>query len=488
MGNADQKRAILAVVISGVILFGWQYFFAPPVPVQTAPVVTTTETTNKPSTNSSAIENTNVNNNVVKKDVKIELQSFEIKNENFKYVVSNNLSVINANNINADKSFNQIFKGSSNNELLFIVDGVYKNILFSFEKVSDSEFKISNDKLNLNGSILINELGYLEYKLNSPNEFSYKFSLTETAEEHEGGKYKQFGYLSDDLTLTNVGDEDQGDRELKWIALDFEYHLFSIVIPKQPYIFKATEAGNFSIKTTTATNSLNFQKIFVKKEYDLLASLGNKLELSVDFGIWSIIAVPILRGLQFFYSIFPNWGISIIILTLLIRTLTFPLQYKSFKSMKKMQEIQPQLTAIRERLKDNPQKMQQETMALFKKAGTNPLGGCLPMILQMPIFFAFYRVLYSSVELVDAPFFLWIVDLSEKDPYYVLPVLMAVAMFFHQRLTPTTTMDATQKKIMMFMPLIFAVFMKDFPAGLTLYIFVSTVVAMLQQLFVFKRT
>jgi YidC/Oxa1 family membrane protein insertase len=156
--------------------------------------------------------------------------------------------------------------------------------------------------------------------------------------------------------------------------------------------------------------------------------------------------------------------------------------------MKKMQEIQPELTKIREKLKDNPQKMQQETMALFKKAGTNPLGGCLPMVLQMPIFFAFYRVLYSSVELVDAPFMLWIVDLSEKDPYYVLPVLMAIAMFFHQRLTPTTTMDPAQKKIMMFMPLIFAVFMKDFPAGLTLYIFVSTVVAMLQQMFVFKRT
>jgi len=156
--------------------------------------------------------------------------------------------------------------------------------------------------------------------------------------------------------------------------------------------------------------------------------------------------------------------------------------------MKKMQEIQPELTKLREKFKDDPQRMQKETMALFKKAGTNPIGGCLPMILQMPIFFAFYRVLYSAVELVDAPFYFWITDLSEKDPYYVLPVLMAGAMFFHQKLTPTASMDPTQKKIMMFMPLIFAVFMKDFPAGLTLYIFVSTVIAMLQQLFVFKRT
>ena len=153
-----------------------------------------------------------------------------------------------------------------------------------------------------------------------------------------------------------------------------------------------------------------------------------------------------------------------------------------------MQDIQPELTKIREKFKLDPQKMQQETMALFKKAGANPLGGCLPLVLQMPIFFAFYKVLYSSVELVDAPFYFWIVDLSQKDPYYVLPILMAGAMFFHQKLTPTTTMDPTQRKLMLFMPLIFAVFMKDFPAGLTLYIFVSTVFALLQQMFVFKRT
>ena len=145
-----------------------------------------------------------------------------------------------------------------------------------------------------------------------------------------------------------------------------------------------------------------------------------------------MIAVPILRGLQFFYSIFPNYGISIILLTIIIRMLTFPLQYKSFKSMKKMQEIQPDLTKLREKYKDNPQKMQQETMALFKRAGANPLGGCLPMLLQMPVFFAFYRVLYSSVELVDAPFYFWIYDLSEKDPYYVLPILMGLAMVLNQ--------------------------------------------------------
>jgi YidC/Oxa1 family membrane protein insertase len=256
---------------------------------------------------------------------------------------------------------------------------------------------------------------------------------------------------------------------------------------KIPFLYKITEAGQFSFYTNKEFTKLSFDQIFTRKEYDYLKGLGSNLDLSIDFGIWGVIAIPILRGLQFFYTVFPNYGIAIILLTIIIRLLTFPLQYKSFKSMKKMQEIQPQLNKVREKFKDNPQKMQQETMALFKKSGANPLGGCLPLILQMPIFFAFYRVLYSSVELVDAPFYLWISDLSQKDPFYVLPILMAVAMVLNQRLMPTTTTDPVQKKIMMFVPLIFAIFMKDFPAGLTLYIFISTLVGMLQQLYVYRR-
>ena len=225
----------------------------------------------------------------------------------------------------------------------------------------------------------------------------------------------------------------------------------------------------------------------VKKNYDDLVGLGNNLKSAIDFGIWEIIAVPILKGLQFFYSVFPNYGIAIILLTIFIRMLTFPLQYKSFKSMKKMQVIQPELKSLREKFKDDPQRMQKETMALFKREKANPVGGCLPMILQMPIFFAFYKVLYSAVELVDAPFIFWIKDLSQKDPYFVLPVLMAGAMFLNTKLTPTATADPAQQKIMMFMPLIFGFIMKDLPAGLTLYIFISTLMGMMQQLFVYKR-
>jgi YidC/Oxa1 family membrane protein insertase len=200
----------------------------------------------------------------------------------------------------------------------------------------------------------------------------------------------------------------------------------------------------------------------------------------------SVLAVPMLHTLQWFYKYIPNYGLAIIILTILIRLITFPLQWKSFKSMKKMQKIQPDLQKIREKYKDEPQKLQSETMELFKRAGANPLSGCLPLLLQMPFFFAIYKVLYSAVELVDAPFVAWIVDLSVKDPYYVLPVLMTISMFLQQKLTPQSTMDPTQQKVMLLMPIIFGFIMHSLPAGLVLYIFVSTIFGLLQQLFVYK--
>ncbi|MFN8369987.1 MAG: membrane protein insertase YidC [Bacteriovoracaceae bacterium] len=193
-----------------------------------------------------------------------------------------------------------------------------------------------------------------------------------------------------------------------------------------------------------------------------------------------------LRTLQFFYKHFPNYGLAIILLTIFVRLLTFPLQYKSFKSMKKMQVLQPELAKLREKYKADPQKMQKETMDLFKRAGANPLGGCLPMLLQMPIFFAFYTVLSNAIELVGAPFYFWLHDLSNKDPFYVLPVLMTGSMFLQQKMTPTPTTDPMQQKVMMFMPLIFGFIMKDMPSGLSLYIFVSTLFGILQQWIVYK--
>ncbi len=480
--SGEQRRAIVAVIISGLILFGWQYYFAPPVATVDNNVKKVEIDKNPPVVDDKKIDT--VKSEVSKKTANTVI---EVKGEELTYFISSDLIIKDILSNQTGKTFKDLFPIEDNNKVLFNFDGKFKSVNFSVSKISDREFRLSNSTYDLNGTLSLDDKGFLKVDVLSSRDFKYRFTINEKEEELEGGKYKQFVMYSDSLDASNVGDDDKGDVELKWFGLDFYYHIFMYKIDKRPLVYEMTEAGVLTVQDLKQVKKLSFSYIFAKKEYDHLLDLGNNLEAAVDFSFWSILAVPILRGLQFFFSLIPNWGVSIILLTILMRMLTFPLQYKSFKSMKKMQEIQPELTKIKEKYKEDPQRMQKETMALFKKAGTNPLGGCLPMILQMPIFFAFYRVLYSAVELVDAPFMLWITDLSSKDPYYVLPVLMGITMFFHQRLTPSTTMDPTQKKIMMFMPLIFAVFMKDFPAGLTLYIVISTFVAMLQQLFVYRR-
>jgi YidC/Oxa1 family membrane protein insertase len=225
------------------------------------------------------------------------------------------------------------------------------------------------------------------------------------------------------------------------------------------------------------------------KDHTLLTSIDENLGQVVDYGMFSIIAKPILWLLRFLNSMIANWGISIIVLTIIVRLIVLPFNVYSYKSMKVMQKLQPQMNAIRERYKDKSNeeklKMNQEIMGLMKQNKANPLGGCLPMLLQLPVFLALYQVLGQSIELYQAPFGLWIHDLSVRDPYFVLPVLMGITMFVQQKITPST-MDPAQAKVLMWMPVIFSVFMISLPSGLTLYIFVSTLFGIIQQ-FVFMR-
>ncbi|NBT57768.1 membrane protein insertase YidC [bacterium] len=201
----------------------------------------------------------------------------------------------------------------------------------------------------------------------------------------------------------------------------------------------------------------------------------------IDYGTFAKLAYPLLWLLRAFYGVVHNYGVAIILLTILVRLLFYPLTLKSQKSMKAMQRLQPQISALKEKYKDDPAKMQQEQMALFKTHKVNPMGGCLPMLVQLPVFIALYAVLGNSIELFQAPFFGWIQDLSTKDPFYIYPVLMGVSMFVQQKLTPAAGMDPAQQKIMMFMPVLFSAMMINLPAGLTMYIFVSTLLGIMQQ-------
>lgn len=211
-----------------------------------------------------------------------------------------------------------------------------------------------------------------------------------------------------------------------------------------------------------------------------LSSVDSSMAQVIDFGFFSFIAKPILMMLQFFNQFIGNWGFSIIALTIFVRFLVLPLHVSSYRSMKNMSKVSPLIKKINEQYKNDPTTKNQKIMEVYKEQKINPIGGCLPMLLQMPVFFALYQVLGQSIELYQAPFIFWIQDLSSKDPYYVLPVLMGITMFFQMKTTPST-MDETQRKIMMIMPFMFAIFMVALPSGLTLYIFISGVFGVIQQ-------
>ena len=228
--------------------------------------------------------------------------------------------------------------------------------------------------------------------------------------------------------------------------------------------------------------ALEYKLFLGPKSLTQLSKLNSKTEQWIDFGFFGWLARPILRMLKVFKGWFGNWGLAIIFLTFFIRLCLLPVNIKSYKSMKIMQKLQPDIQELRKKYKEDAQKQQQEMMALMKKNKANPMGGCLPMFLQLPVFFALYRVLGESVELYQAPFMLWVKDLSFKDPYYVLPVLGGITLFVQQKLTPTNVSPA-QARILTVMPVVFSVFLLGLPSGLTLYIFVSGLFGLIQQYF-----
>lgn len=228
-------------------------------------------------------------------------------------------------------------------------------------------------------------------------------------------------------------------------------------------------------------NAQFHQELFVgPKLQSQLAGLGANLERTVDFGVLTVIAQPLFTGLNWVHKIVGNWGWSIIIVTALIKLLFYPLSQASGRSMAKMRAVGPRMKQIQETFKEDREKLGRAMMDLYKKEKINPLAGCLPMIIQIPVFISFYRVLLESVEMRQAPFLLWINDLSSRDPYFILPLLMGGAMFAQFKLNPAPP-DPMQAKIMQFMPLIMTGMMAWFPSGLVLYWLTNTVLSIAQQ-------
>ena len=222
-------------------------------------------------------------------------------------------------------------------------------------------------------------------------------------------------------------------------------------------------------------------KLFVgPQEESVLETIAPGFELLKDYGYLTILAKPIFWLLEKIHGYVGNWGWAIILLTVLIKLVFFPLSAASYKSMARMKEVQPRLLTMREQYKGEPQKLNQAMMEMYRKEKINPLGGCLPVVIQIPVFIALYWVLLSSVEMRNAPWIGWIHDLSVPDPYYILPVVMAASMFVQTKLNPTPP-DPIQAKVMLYMPLIFSVMFFFFPAGLVLYWVVNNLLSIAQQ-------
>ncbi|HKT36353.1 MAG TPA: membrane protein insertase YidC [Nitrospira sp.] len=280
---------------------------------------------------------------------------------------------------------------------------------------------------------------------------------------------------------------------VQWVALQDKYFL-SVLLPQDAAAVLAKKEGDKLVSAAVrmppvagaATTAL--QLYAGPKEYDTLRSLNVGLEETIDFGwfifgSWSVVkavAKPIFYVLRFINEYTHNYGVTIILLTMGIKLFFVPLQFKSYKSMKQMQMIQPKVLGLQEKYKDDRDKLNKELIKLYRDHKVNPVGGCLPMVLQMPVFVALFNILYMTIDLRQAPFIGWITDLSVQDPYYVLPIIMGATMVIQQKITPTT-MDPTQAKIMLVLPVFMTFLFINFPAGLVLYWLTNNVLTIGQQ-------
>jgi YidC/Oxa1 family membrane protein insertase len=317
----------------------------------------------------------------------------------------------------------------------------------------------------------------------------------------------------EEIKIKDIAEKNTYTGKVTWVAMQDRYFLMS-VIPDQVEeagmrlflkgddLLEAQYLGPDGDIRPGSQHTYQYSLFFGPKSMEVLKSAGHDLGKALNFGMFTVLAKPCVWLMNRLYSVIPNYGIAIIILTILIKGVLWPLGSKSYKSMSEMKKIQPLMKEIREKYKNDKKKMNEEVMSLYRTYKINPLGGCLPMVVQLPVFFALYRMLYQAIELRHAPFFLWIDDLSAPDrlfhfgfsipfmePPYGVPVLtiiMGATMLLQQKMSPPMG-DPTQAKMMMFMPLIFTVIFINFSAGLVLYWLVNNILSISQQYYIQKK-
>lgn len=381
--------------------------------------------------------------------------------------------------------------GSDSRQIVFTyvaAQGYTVNKIYTIKSGSYS-IKLDTQVINNSAAPLV---GSIQSVMTYPAEPKVKDNRFDTAGSY---LYSDASLKSDKLKDVAAAAK-KYDKSIQWAGFADKYFLSAVLADKNSiasvelkknaagYLESSVSSAQLTVNPgTTATVSHN---LFVgPKDIDVLKAQGNMLEQSMDLGWFAAIAKPLLYTLKFFHRYVGNYGIAIIIITVILKAFFFPLTHKSYKSMKGMQKIQPEMTKLREKYKNDRDAMNRAVMELYREHKVNPLGGCLPMVVQIPVFFALYKSLMFSIELRHAPFLLWITDLADKDPYYVTPVVMGITMFVQQKMTPSN-MDPLQQKMMLALPVVFTFMFLSFPSGLVLYWLVNNVLTIIQQWYINK--
>ncbi len=390
-------------------------------------------------------------------------------------------------------------------------DSVTANLVFQKDGVTYTKsFTLAKDSYVVNVAYDINnqsekDLNLCFYgQLKQTEDDSYlqkNSSFGMVASAYRGTAYSTDEARYEKKTLSNIIEDKSYNITTKegWVAMIQHYFVSAWINGNNSanHVIYSNHADNDSaaiigIRTDAITikagsdEKLSGKLWIGPKNQDAMESVAKNLELTVDYGWLWFISIPLFKILTYIHTLIGNWGFSIIVLTMIVRGVMFPLTKAQYTSMAKMRLLQPKLMELRERFKDDRQKIGTETMKLYKSEKVNPLGGCLPLLIQMPIFIALYWTLMESTELRQSSFILWITDLSVKDPYFVLPILYGISMFLLQKMSPTPITDPVQRKVFMAMPFVFTFMFCTFPAGLTLYWVVSNCFTILQQFIIFR--
>jgi len=532
------KKTVLAIFLATLLVAGYQYFFVKEVPPRgEEQTVSQTDTGGTDATQEPIIREGG--------EVLVDTETVTASSDEQAVVVDGPLYTAAFSTRGASlKSFRlkdyrqELEKDSESIELVASENGALYPLGFSFDNSSvtlppDVTFQAERDSVELSGT----EAQKLTFSRVFPDKIAiektftfhpdkYGFDLDVTVRNISPHAYKQkavltwnqyanpdvkssrydhigpIWYVRGGTEKENVDDiEGQltAGPDVSWVAFESKYFL-SAMIPEQPSltrleitkdkrdIVSSHLIGPSNIVLPDQSTLFRYRMYLGPKDYELLKAENVELEESINFGSWmKWLALPLLTALKFIHAYVPNYGMAIIILTVIIKILFWPLGNMSYRSMKNMQKLQPQMQKLREKYKNDKARLNQEVMALYKVHKVNPMGGCFPILIQLPVFIGLYRALIYSIELRHSPFIFWIQDLSAKDPYYITPIVMGATMFLQQRMTPTPGGNEMQAKMMMWMPVIFTFLFLSFPSGLVIYWLFNNILSIGQQYFINKR-